>query len=53
MNNPQTMVTAAGRKLMHDLQFKGQSFAPLEFVMAMRMAFPQFDEKDEQGRHKQ
>ena len=37
----------AGRKLMKDLEFKGQSFAPYEFVQAMRMAFPQFDEQDQ------
>ena len=46
------MMTVAGKGLMNDLDNKGESFPPYQFVQTMRMAFPTFDEQ-EQGHHKQ
>jgi ubiquitin carboxyl-terminal hydrolase 14 len=43
----------AAKKLFTDLDFKGEPFAPMNFVQAMRMVFPQFDETDDHGHHKQ
>lgn len=43
----------AAKKLFTDLDFKGEPFAPMNFVQAMRMVFPQFDEVDDHGHHKQ
>eukprot|EP00352_Strombidinopsis_acuminata_P002041 CAMPEP_0176384436 /NCGR_PEP_ID=MMETSP0126-20121128/34310_1 /TAXON_ID=141414 ORGANISM="Strombidinopsis acuminatum, Strain SPMC142" /NCGR_SAMPLE_ID=MMETSP0126 /ASSEMBLY_ACC=CAM_ASM_000229 /LENGTH=253 /DNA_ID=CAMNT_0017750119 /DNA_START=470 /DNA_END=1231 /DNA_ORIENTATION=+ len=45
-------MTVAGKGLMSDLDNKGESFPPYQFVQTMRMAFPTFDEQ-EQGHHKQ
>jgi len=39
-------MTAAARNLMTDLETKGQSFAPEEFVEMMRNVYPQFNETD-------
>ena len=47
------MITQAAKHLMTDLENKGESFAPENFVHAMRTAFPMFDETDERGHHKQ
>jgi hypothetical protein len=38
---------------MHDLEGKGESFAPYTFVQAMRQVFPMFNETDDKGHHKQ
>jgi hypothetical protein len=38
---------------MKDLEGKGESFAPYQFVKAMRHVFPMFNETDDQGHHKQ
>lgn len=43
----------AAKKLFTDLDFKGEPFAPMNFVQTMRMVFPQFDETDDHGHHKQ
>jgi len=46
-------MATAGKKLFNDLEFKGEPFAPVQFVQALRMSFPQFDETDDHGHHKQ
>ena len=46
-------MTMAAGKLMKDLDNKGESFAPYEFVQTMRTVFPMFDERDDKGHHKQ
>lgn len=35
------------------MDFKGEPFAPVQFVQVMRRVFPQFDETDDHGHHKQ
>jgi hypothetical protein len=47
------MLTSAAKGLMKDLDGKGESFAPFNFVQAMRQVFPMFDETDDKGNHKQ
>ena len=52
--DPQTMMTLAGGNLMKGLETNDQHFTPMQFVMALRTAYPVFDEVDEQSRvHKQ
>jgi hypothetical protein len=48
-----SLMTVAAKKLFTDLDFKGEPFAPVQFVQAMRRVFPQFDETDDHGHHKQ
>eukprot|EP00347_Sterkiella_histriomuscorum_P013667 403363833 len=48
-----SLMTTAAKKLFTDLDFKGEPFAPVQFVQAMRRVFPQFDETDDHGHHKQ
>lgn len=43
----------AAKKLFTDLDFKGEPFAPFNFVQIMRQVYPQFDEVDDHGHHKQ
>lgn len=38
---------------MNDLEGKGESFAPYQFVQSMRQVFPMFNETDDKGHHKQ
>jgi len=38
---------------MNDLDFKGLSFSPMQFVHSMRQAHPIFDDKDDKGHYKQ
>lgn len=47
------LMAKAAKKLFTDLDFKGEPFAPVQFVQCLRMAFPQFDETDDHGHHKQ
>jgi ubiquitin carboxyl-terminal hydrolase 14 len=47
------ILTSAAKGLMKDLDGKGESFAPFNFVQAMRQVFPMFDETDDKGHHKQ
>ena len=47
------LMSAAAKQLFTDLDFKGEPFAPFKFVQAMRRVFPQFDETDDHGHHKQ
>lgn len=51
-DNNKLMATAA-KKLFTDLDFKGEPFAPVQFVQMLRMTHPQFDETDDHGHHKQ
>jgi len=43
-------MAAQGKKLMDDLDFKGNSFAPMNFWTALREYYPVFDERDEKTR---
>ena len=43
----------AAKKLFTDLDFKGEPFAPIQFVQILRITNPQFDETDDHGHHKQ
>jgi len=43
----------AAKKLFTDLDFKGEPFAPIQFVQTLRLTNPQFDETDDHGHHKQ
>ena len=38
---------------MNDLENKGDSFSPFNFVQTMRQVFPMFNETDDKGHHKQ
>jgi hypothetical protein len=38
---------------MNDLESKGESFSPYQFVQTMRQVFPMFNETDDKGHHKQ
>lgn len=38
---------------MKDIDEKGESFAPYQFVQQMRQTYPIFDERGEKGGHKQ
>lgn len=38
---------------MNDLDNKGEAFPPFQFVQTMRTVFPQFNETDDHGHHKQ
>ena len=50
---PDKVMTKAAKKLFTDLDFKGQAFAPMHFVSILRQVFPQFNETDDHGHHKQ
>ena len=52
-SDPDTMMARACKKLFGDLDNMGEAFPPVEFVQTLRACFPQFDETDQQGRHKQ
>jgi len=47
------IMSKAGKALFTNLEFKGEAFAPVGFVQAMRQVYPQFDETDDHGHHKQ
>lgn len=47
------IMTKAAKELFKNLDFKGEPFAPFGFVQAMRQVFPQFNETDDHGHHKQ
>lgn len=51
--DPSVVLTRSARGLMNDLENKGESFAPYEFVQTMRQVFPMFNETDDKGHHKQ
>ena len=51
--NPDVQLTSVARGLMSEMQNKGASFAPYQFVTTMKQVFPQFDERDERGHPKQ
>ena len=51
--NPDVQLTSVARGLMKEMQDKGASFAPYQFVTTMKQVFPQFDERDERGHPKQ
>lgn len=38
--NPDVLMTTAAKGLMNDLDNKGESFAPINFVNTMRQVFP-------------
>lgn len=46
-------MTKAAKKLFTELDQKGEPFAPFHFVSVMRQVFPQFNETDDHGHHKQ
>lgn len=46
-------MSKAGKGLFTNLDFKGEPFEPVQFVQAMRTVYPQFDETDDHGHHKQ
>ena len=46
-------MTKAAKQLFTELDFKGEPFAPYNFVAIMRQVFPQFNETDDHGHHKQ
>ena len=52
-SDPNVVLTQSARGLVQDLENKGESFAPQQFVSVMRNVFPMFDERDERGHHKQ
>lgn len=52
-NDPNVLITSAARNFMKDLDEKGEAFPPFQFVQTMRAVFPQFNETDDKGHHKQ
>lgn len=51
--NGDRLLTKAAKSLFTNLDLKGEAFAPVQFVHALRQIFPQFDEVDNHGHHKQ
>lgn len=51
--NPHSRMVVAAKQMYRDLDEKGESFPPYSFVQTLRTIHPQFDETDENGRHKQ
>lgn len=51
--DPSVALTNAAKGLFNDLDSKGESFAPYQFVQTMRQVFPMFNETDDKGHHKQ
>lgn len=51
-SDPSVALTDSAKRLFNDLDKKGESFTPYEFVQTMRTVLPMFDEKDEKGHHK-
>ena len=49
--DPNVQLTSAARGLYNDLDNKGESFSPFNFVQTMRTVFPMFDERDEKSGH--
>lgn len=43
----------AAKGLFTNLDYKGEAFAPYGFVQALRQIYPQFNETDDHGHHKQ
>lgn len=52
-NDPSVLITSAAKNFMKDLDNKGEPFPPMDFVQTMRTVFPQFNETDDHGHHKQ
>lgn len=51
--DPSVALTSSAKGLMNNLDGKGESFAPFNFVQTMRTVFPMFDERDDKsGQHK-
>ena len=50
---PSKLMATAAKQLFTNLDFKGEPFPPLGFVQTMRMIYPQFNETDDHGHHKQ
>jgi ubiquitin carboxyl-terminal hydrolase 14 len=51
-NDPAVKLTTSAKGLMNDLENKGESFAPYEFVNTMKQVFPMFAETDDKGHPK-
>ena len=51
--DPSKVFTKAAKKLFTDMDFKGEPFSPYQFVQVVRQLFPQFNETDDHGHHKQ
>lgn len=47
------MLAKAAKQLFTGLDFKGEAFTPMGFVQALRTVYPQFNETDDHGHHKQ
>ena len=47
------IMAKAAKGLFTNLDSKGEPFAPYGFVQAMRQVYPQFNETDDHGHHKQ
>lgn len=47
--DPSVVLTKSAKGLLNDLDNKGESFAPYNFVQTMRRVFPMFDERDEKS----
>lgn len=51
--DPNKVMAKAAKKLFTDMDYKGEPFAPYGFVQMLRQIFPQFNETDDHGHHKQ
>lgn len=51
--DPNKVMAKAAKKLFTDMDSKGEPFAPYNFVSMLRQVFPQFNETDNHGHHKQ
>lgn len=47
------LMAKAAKNLFTNLDFKGEAFSPFGFVQTMRQIYPQFNETDDHGHHKQ
>lgn len=46
------IMAKAAKGLFTNLDFKGEPFAPVNFVRELRRIYPQFNETDDHGHHK-
>lgn len=47
------LMAKAAKVLFTNLDFKGEPFSPFGFVQTLRQIYPQFNETDDHGHHKQ
>lgn len=52
-NSPEAQLASAMRMLFQNMEKSGQPVMPMEFILILRRAFPQFDQRGRDGLHMQ